>query len=132
MRVHPTPALHCRSMTQPATSDERHQQARDRAITRVILIEGAINFVVLVAKFVVGVTTGSLAILAEAVHSLGDVANNFVAFFVMGSPLGIQARGPGPAIRPTPSPSGCTRARTYLARPIPASQPACVSGYPVG
>ena len=46
---------------------------------RVILIEGATNSVVLLAKLAVGLTTGSLAILSDALHSLTDVANNILA-----------------------------------------------------
>lgn len=55
---------------------------RDRKVERVILIEGSINFVVLVAKLVVGLSTGSLAIIGDAVHSLTDVVNNIVAWIV--------------------------------------------------
>jgi len=39
--------------------------------------------VVLVAKTVVGLSTGSLAILSDAVHSLTDVANNVIAWCVI-------------------------------------------------
>lgn len=57
--------------------------ARDAQVRRVILIEGSANFVVLCFKVVVGVSTGSYAILGEALHSLSDVANNVVAWFVV-------------------------------------------------
>lgn len=50
---------------------------------RVILIEGSANVVVLVAKLFVGITTGSLAVLGDAIHSLTDVANNVIAWFVI-------------------------------------------------
>lgn len=56
---------------------------RDKDILRIILIEGLINIVVLTAKVAVGLTTGSLAILADAIHSLTDVVNNIVAWVVM-------------------------------------------------
>jgi cation diffusion facilitator family transporter len=56
--------------------------ARDRQVLRVILIEGAANLVVLAAKLVVGFSTGSLVILGDALHSLTDLANNFVVWFV--------------------------------------------------
>jgi len=56
---------------------------RDKRIQRVILIEGSANLLVLIAKIIVGVSTGSLAILGDAVHSLTDVANNIVAWFVI-------------------------------------------------
>ncbi len=53
------------------------------AVQRVIFIEGLANLFVLVLKLVVGLTTGSLAVLGDAVHSLSDVANNVVAWFVI-------------------------------------------------
>jgi cation diffusion facilitator family transporter len=49
----------------------------------VILIEGSANGVVLVLKLVVGLTTGSIGILGDAVHSVTDVANNIVAWIVI-------------------------------------------------
>lgn len=62
--------------------NNNHQ--RDKSVQQVILIEGSINFVVLVAKLVVGFSTGSLAIVGDAIHSLTDVANNIVAWIVTG------------------------------------------------
>jgi len=56
---------------------------RERQIQRVILIEGAANVLVLALKVVVGVSTGSLAVLGDAVHSLTDVANNVAAWVVI-------------------------------------------------
>lgn len=61
----------------------RSDGERDRAVLRVILIEGAANLLVLVAKLVVGLSTGSMALLADALHSLTDVANNVVAWGVI-------------------------------------------------
>ena len=61
--------------------DERSN--RDRQIQRVILAEGAANVLVLLGKFVVGISTGSLAILGDAVHSLTDVLNNLIAWGVV-------------------------------------------------
>ncbi len=55
---------------------------KDRTVERVILIEGSINFVVLVAKLGVGLSTGSLAIIGDAIHSLTDVVNNIVAWII--------------------------------------------------
>lgn len=55
---------------------------RDRKVQRVILIEGSANALVLLAKVFVGTTTGSLAILGDAIHSLTDVVNNIVAWIV--------------------------------------------------
>ncbi len=57
--------------------------ARDRQVKRVLVIEGCANFAVLITKLVVGVLTGSLAILADAMHSLMDVVNNVIAWLVV-------------------------------------------------
>lgn len=59
------------------------RSARDRLIQRVLILEGTANVVVLVAKAIVGWSTGSLAVLGDAIHSLTDVANNVVALAVM-------------------------------------------------
>jgi len=56
---------------------------RDRQVQRIILIEGAANILVLVGKLVVGISTGSLAVLGDAIHSVTDIANNVVAWFVI-------------------------------------------------
>ena len=56
---------------------------REKSVQRVILVEGSINLVVLVAKLVVGLSTGSLAIVGDAIHSLTDVVNNIVAWIVV-------------------------------------------------
>jgi len=56
---------------------------RDKDVQRVILIEGLINLLVLMAKLAVGFTTGSLAIIGDAIHSLTDVINNIVAWVVI-------------------------------------------------
>jgi cation diffusion facilitator family transporter len=55
---------------------------RDKQICRVIFIEGSANFFILLVKTFVGFSTGSMAILGDAIHSLTDVANNAVAWFV--------------------------------------------------
>ncbi len=55
---------------------------RDKQIRRVIFIEGSANFFILLVKTFVGFTTGSMAILGDAIHSLTDVANNVVAWFI--------------------------------------------------
>ena len=57
---------------------------RDRRIRQTLWIEGACNAAVLAAKFLVAVKTGSSAILSDAVHSLGDLANNAVALVAHG------------------------------------------------
>lgn len=56
---------------------------RDRLVRRIILIEGFANLLVLLAKVFVGLSTGSLAVLGDAIHSFTDVANNAVAWFVV-------------------------------------------------
>ncbi len=56
---------------------------RDRGVRRVFLLTGAANLGVLLAKLVVGVSTGSMAVLGDAVHSLADLSNNVLALFVM-------------------------------------------------
>ncbi|MCA8942738.1 MAG: cation transporter [Planctomycetes bacterium] len=48
-----------------------------------LVIEGIANVVGLSIKLVVGICTGSFAVLADAVHSITDVANNIVAYVVM-------------------------------------------------
>jgi len=47
------------------------------------MIEGSANVAVLVLKLFVGLTTGSIGILGDAIHSVTDVANNAVAWFVV-------------------------------------------------
>ena len=47
------------------------------------MIEGAVNVTVLIAKVMVGLATGSLAIFADAIHSLTDIVNNIVAWAVI-------------------------------------------------
>lgn len=56
---------------------------RDRRVRRDLYLEGAANLVVLAAKAVVGISTGSLALMGDALHSLTDVANNVGALIVM-------------------------------------------------
>jgi len=56
---------------------------RDTTVRRIIAFEGAVNVAVVIAKFSVGVVTGSLAIIADAIHSITDVTNNIIAWWVM-------------------------------------------------
>jgi len=56
---------------------------RDKQVRRVILIEGSANLLVLIIKTIIGLSTGSMAILADAIHSLTDITNNIVAWIVM-------------------------------------------------
>jgi cation diffusion facilitator family transporter len=55
----------------------------DPRVRRVLLVEGACNLAVLLAKAAVGFATGSLALLGDAIHSLADLANNAVALVVV-------------------------------------------------
>ncbi|MCW8830326.1 MAG: cation diffusion facilitator family transporter [Gammaproteobacteria bacterium] len=64
--------------TNTATSTQR-----EKNVQRVILIEGSANVAVLLAKLWVGLSTGSLAILGDAIHSLTDVTNNIIAWVVI-------------------------------------------------
>jgi cation diffusion facilitator family transporter len=57
--------------------------SRDSKVQRILLIEGSVNLLVFVAKLVVGLTTGSLAILGDAIHSMTDVINNVIAWSVV-------------------------------------------------
>ncbi len=56
---------------------------RQSLVLRLLVFEGLINLSVLIMKLVVGLATGSVAILADAFHSLTDVANNVIAWIVM-------------------------------------------------
>lgn len=58
-------------------------EKRNRLVLRLLVLEGAANVAVLGLKAAVGFTTGSMAILADAVHSLTDVANNVIAWIVI-------------------------------------------------
>ncbi|HSF17187.1 MAG TPA: cation diffusion facilitator family transporter [Vicinamibacteria bacterium] len=53
------------------------------AIRRVLFIEGTCNVAVFLAKLSVGLSTGSLALVGDAIHSLADLANNLVALVVV-------------------------------------------------
>ena len=61
----------------------KYSAQRDKQVRRVILIEGSANLLVLILKTIVGLSTGSMAILADAIHSLTDLTNNVIAWFVM-------------------------------------------------
>lgn len=65
-------------------SGDSDARARDGQVRRILLLEGCANAAVLLLKLVVGLATGSLAILGDAIHSLTDVANSAVAWFVVG------------------------------------------------
>ena len=67
----------------PAPTFKRGEPGHERQVLRVILIEGLANLLVLAVKTFVGLSVGSMAILADALHSLTDVANNVIAFIVI-------------------------------------------------
>ena len=56
---------------------------KDKQVRRVILIEGSANLLVLIAKTIVGLSTGSMGILADAIHSLTDLINNIISWTVI-------------------------------------------------
>lgn len=56
---------------------------RNRQVRRIIIIEGFANLVVLTGKIIAGLSVGSMAILADAVHSLTDLMNNVAAWIIM-------------------------------------------------
>ncbi|WJG10780.1 cation diffusion facilitator family transporter [Aliiglaciecola sp. LCG003] len=49
-------------------------------VKQVLLIEGAVNLLMTLCKLAVGVISNSAAIIADAMHSLTDVANNGIAW----------------------------------------------------
>lgn len=51
-------------------------------IRRTLLIEGATDVVICLVKVIVGINTGSVAILSEAFHSFTDLINNVVALIL--------------------------------------------------
>ncbi len=53
--------------------------SRERQVRRVLLVEGLANLAVLVGKAVVGFSTGSMALVGDAIHSFTDLANNGLA-----------------------------------------------------
>lgn len=58
-------------------------EERNRAVRNVLLVEGASDVLFLIVKTVVGLQTGSIAVLSDAVHSLTDLANNVVGILLL-------------------------------------------------
>ncbi|UAA40592.1 cation transporter [Paraneptunicella aestuarii] len=52
-------------------------------VKKVLYIEGTVNLIMALLKFIVGLTVQSTAIIADAAHSLSDVANNGLAFLAI-------------------------------------------------
>jgi cation diffusion facilitator family transporter len=69
-------------MTSSSTGQARAQrQAESRDdTTRTVLIAGAANIIVMIAKLAAGIFTGSSAMLAEAAHSFADTLNQVFLF----------------------------------------------------
>ena len=68
-------------MTSSAGQAREQQQAESReSTTRTVLIAGGANIIVMIAKLVAGILTGSSAMLAEAAHSFADTLNQVFLF----------------------------------------------------
>lgn len=52
-------------------------------VKKVLVIEGCVNLLIMLLKLLVGIATNSTAILADAFHSLTDMANNIIAWFAV-------------------------------------------------
>jgi cation diffusion facilitator family transporter len=66
-------------MTEPDLTDRRAQRTtRTREIKRVLITVLGLNFLVAGGKIVVGVTSNSLSMTADGIHSLMDGASNLV------------------------------------------------------
>ncbi len=61
----------------------RDEKSREAMILRILVLEGSANVFVLGLKSLVGFSTGSMAVIADAVHSLTDVVNNIIAWIVV-------------------------------------------------
>lgn len=68
-------------MTSSTGQARAERQAESRqSTTRTVLIAGGANIIVMIAKLVAGVLTGSSAMLAEAAHSFADTLNQVFLF----------------------------------------------------
>lgn len=52
-------------------------------VRKVLLVEGCVNAIISISKFAVGLSTGSAVIVADAIHSLADLANNIFAWLAV-------------------------------------------------
>lgn len=52
-------------------------------VRKVLLIEGGVNALITLSKMTLGMMTGSVAVVADAVHSLSDLANNLFAWLAV-------------------------------------------------
>ncbi|HXV37878.1 MAG TPA: cation diffusion facilitator family transporter [Myxococcota bacterium] len=62
---------------------QREAASRDHGVQRVLVVTGLANLAVMLAKAAVGFSTGSIAILGDAIHSLADLANNVAGFIAI-------------------------------------------------
>jgi cation diffusion facilitator family transporter len=68
-------------MTSSAGQAREQRQAESRQdTTRTVLIAGGANIIVMIAKLVTGILSGSSAMLAEAAHSFADTLNQVFLF----------------------------------------------------
>ena len=68
-------------MTSGTGQARAEKQAESRqSTTRTVVIAGAANIIVMLAKLAAGVLTGSSAMLAEAAHSFADTLNQVFLF----------------------------------------------------
>jgi len=65
-----------------AMPQQQHDPAYEAAVRRVLWITLGLNILVCVIKAGVGFLTGSLAVLADSLHSLTDGANNVLGLVV--------------------------------------------------
>ena len=82
MRVHERPATDPHAGS-PSLDEAPYGDERDHRVRRVILVEGAVNAALAISKVAVGLGTGSMAILGDAVHSVTDLMNNAVAWVAL-------------------------------------------------
>jgi len=52
-------------------------------VRKVLIIEGSVNVAIMLGKLSIGLITNSTAIIADAIHSLADIANNIIAWFTV-------------------------------------------------
>jgi cation diffusion facilitator family transporter len=64
----------------PAQARADRQATSRESTTRTVLIAGGANIIVMTAKLVAGIITGSSAMLAEAAHSFADTLNQVFLF----------------------------------------------------
>ncbi len=52
-------------------------------VRKILLIEGALNLIMMLCKLIAGILSQSAAVTADAIHSLSDVANNCIAWLAI-------------------------------------------------